>query len=182
MNNTTVILRPAASADIPEITQIYADHVRDGTGTFELEPPDEAEIARRMQAIAERGLPWLVADREGEIAGYAYAGPFRARPAYDWLVEDSIYLRSDCLRIGIGSLLLDRLIDHCTELGHRQMLALIGDSANEPSIRVHRRAGFRHVGVMPSVGWKHDRWLDVVLMQRELGPGDSRPADARLRR
>jgi phosphinothricin acetyltransferase len=175
MKQLSITVRPATSADVPAITQIYANHVLRGTATFEIDPPDEAEIARRLQAINERGLPWFVAERQGEIAGYAYAGPFRARPAYDWLVEDSIYLRQDCLRLGIGTLLLDRLIDRCTVLGYRQMLALIGDSANAASIRLHQRAGFQHIGVMPSVGWKHESWLDVVIMQRELGIGDASP-------
>lgn len=168
-----VTIRLAEPADAPAITGIYAEHVRHGTATFEIDPPDEAEIVRRMLAIAERGLPWFVAMRRGEIVGYAYAGPFRARPAYDWLVEDSIYLRRDCLRQGIGALLLDAIIDRCVQLGYRQMLALIGDSANAASIRLHERAGFRHTGVMPSAGWKHGRWLDVVMMQRELGEGRS---------
>jgi phosphinothricin acetyltransferase len=182
MNNLAATLRPATPDDVPAIGLIYADHVRRGTGTFEIDPPDDAEIARRMQAIAERGLPWFVAERESEIVGYAYAGPFRARPAYDWLVEDSIYLRSDRLRLGIGSLLLQALIDRCTERGYRQMLALIGDSANAASIRLHQRAGFQPVGVMASVGWKHDRWLDVVVMQRMLGAGVTTPPDERPRR
>jgi L-amino acid N-acyltransferase YncA len=172
MQLRSVRIRPANPADVSAITQIYADHVMHGTGTFETDPPNDDEIARRLQAITERGLPWLVAERDDEITGYAYAGPFRARPAYDWLVEDSIYLRSDCLRLGIGSRLLDALIERCTELGFRQMLALIGDSTNAASIRLHQRAGFRHIGVMPSVGWKHGRWLDVVIMQRDLGEGN----------
>ncbi len=178
MSQTAFSIRPATPADVPAITRIYADHVLHGTATFEIDPPGDEEMQRRLEAITGRGLPWFVAERDGEIAGYAYAGPFRARPAYDWLVEDSIYLRSDCLRLGIGSRLLDALVDRCTELGLRQMLALIGDSANAASIRLHARAGFQHIGVMPAVGWKHGRWLDVVIMQRELGEGDASPPRA----
>jgi len=168
-------MRPATPADVRVMTRIYADHVLRGTATFEVDPPDDAEMNRRLETISGRGLPWLVAERDGETVGYAYAGPFRARPAYDWLVEDSIYLRNDCLRLGIGLRLLEALIDRCTQLGSRQMLALIGDSANAASIRLHARAGFQQIGVMPSVGWKHGRWLDVVIMQRSLGEGNASP-------
>jgi phosphinothricin acetyltransferase len=126
--------------------------------------------------VRDRGLPWLVAEREGEVLGYAYAGPFRTRPAYDWIVEDSIYIRDDCARQGVGTALLRELIDRCAALGYRQMVSLIGDSENLGSIRLHRRLGFIQVGLFPSVGWKEGRWLDVVLMQRPLGAGDSAPA------
>lgn len=166
------VIRPATDADVPAITGIYSHHVLHGTGTFELTPPDETEIASRLAAIRERGSPWLVAERGKGVLGYAYAGPFRTRPAYDWIVEDSIYIRDDCARHGIGAALLSELIDRCAALGYRQMVSLIGDSENLGSVRLHRRLGFVQVGLMHSVGWKHGRWLDVVLMQRPLGVGD----------
>jgi L-amino acid N-acyltransferase YncA len=169
-------IRPATDADLAAITAIYAGHVLDGTGTFELEPPDEAEMTRRYVAIRDRGQPWLVAEHGGEIVGFAYAGPFRTRPAYDWIVEDSIYVRADRTGQGVGAALLAELIERCTVLGYRQMVALIGDSANAGSIRLHERFEFAHVGRFASVGWKQDRWLDVVFMQRSLGVGDGENA------
>ncbi|HEX6985920.1 MAG TPA: GNAT family N-acetyltransferase [Planctomycetaceae bacterium] len=172
-------IRPAADADLAAVTAIYADHVLRGTGTFELTPPDEAEMTSRFAAIRGRGQPWLVAERAGEVLGYAYAGPFRTRPAYDWIVEDSIYIRADHRGQGIGAALLAELLDRCTGLGYRQMVALIGDSANLGSIRLHERFGFARVGLLAAVGWKHGRWLDVVLMQRPLGVGDSEGAGRR---
>lgn len=173
---TNLLIRPATDADVPAITAIYAHHVLHGTGTFELTPPDEAEITSRLAAIRDRGLPWLVAERAGELLGYAYAGPFRTRPAYDWIVEDSVYIRHDCARQGIGVALMREIIDRCTALGYRQMVSLIGDSENRASIRLHRRLGFLQVGLFASVGWKNGGWLDVVMMQRPLGPGDDSPA------
>jgi len=176
-----LLVRDAEKADVPAVAAIYAYHVLHGTGTFELTPPGEAEIASRLASVQERGLPWFVAEREGEVVGYAYAGPFRTRPAYDWIVEDSIYIRDGCLRQGIGNALLGELLDRCTALGYRQMVALIGDSANAGSIELHRRFGFADAGRMTSVGWKHGRWLDVVLMQKALGPGDAIAAGVRPR-
>lgn len=174
-----VILRAASDADVAAITAIYAHHVLHGTGTFELTPPDEGEIRGRLRAIDERGLPWLVAERAGEVVGYAYAGPFRTRPAYDWIVEDSVYVREDWSGRGVGTALLRDVIDQCVELGYRQMVSLIGDSANEGSVRLHRRLGFEEVGTFRSVGWKQGRWLDVVMMQKELGAGDKESAGER---
>lgn len=171
-----LLIRPATDADVPAIAAIYAHHVLHGTGTFELTPPHEAEIRSRLAAIRDRGLPWLVAERAGELLGYAYAGPFRTRPAYDWIVEDSVYIRHDCARQGIGVALMREIIDRCTALGYRQMVSLIGDSENRASIRLHRRLGFLQVGLFASVGWKNGHWLDVVMMQRPLGPGDETPA------
>lgn len=172
-------IRAAAAADLPAITAIYSHHVLHGTGTFELTPPEEAEMASRLAAVSNRGLPWLVAAQEGELIGFAYAGPFRTRPAYDWIVEDSVYIRADRQGRGVGRRLLTEVIDRCSALGHRQMVSLIGDSENVGSIRLHRSAGFEQVGRFTSVGWKAGRWLDVVMMQRPLGVGDGAAAGPR---
>jgi phosphinothricin acetyltransferase len=168
-------IRPAEAGDIPAITRIYAHAVEYGTATFEIEPPDEAEMARRLRGLLENGYPYLVAGRAGAIAGYAYAGAYRARPAYHWSVEDSIYVAPDMQRQRIGSQLLTRLIEAAEQRGFRQMIAVIGDSAQTASIAVHARAGFSHIGTLRAVGFKHGRWLDTVLMQRELGRGTATP-------
>jgi L-amino acid N-acyltransferase YncA len=168
-------LRAAGAADLPVITALYADHVRAGTASFELDPPDEVEMTRRWKDIVARDLPYLVAVRGEQTVGYAYAGPYRPRPAYRFTVEDSIYVRADCAGQGVGRMLLDALIAACERADMRQMIAVIGDSANAPSIRLHAAAGFTHMGLLSRVGWKFGRWLDVVLMQRALGPGDARP-------
>jgi phosphinothricin acetyltransferase len=168
---TDVTIRPATPADIPAITRIYAHAVRNGTATFELEPPDEAEMTRRMMALLEGHFPYVAAEIGGALAGYAYAGLYRTRPAYRFTVEDSIYVDPTAQRRGVGRALLKRLIEECERRGFRQMIAVIGDSAQTASIEVHRALGFRHVGNIENVGFKFGRWLDTVLMQRELGPG-----------
>jgi L-amino acid N-acyltransferase YncA len=168
---SSVSIRPATSADIPAITRIYAHSVRTGTASFELEPPDEAEMLRRMQALLTGGFPYLAADIGGALAGYAYAGPYRPRPAYRYSVEDSIYIDANAQRRGVGRALLERLIEECERRGFRQMIAVIGDSAQTASIELHRTLGFRMIGNIEDVGYKFDRWLDSVLMQRALGPG-----------
>jgi L-amino acid N-acyltransferase YncA len=167
------LVRPAGPADIPTITRIYAHAVEHGTATFEITPPDAAEMARRQQALLADGHPYLVAERDGVVAGYAYAGPYRARPAYRWSVEDSIYVAPEFHRQHIGSMLLACLVAEAERRGFRQMIAVIGDSAQVPSIAVHAKAGFVHIGTLRSVGFKHGRWLDTVLMQRALGRGDT---------
>ena len=167
-----VSLRPAIAADLPAITRIYSHCVRHGTASFELEPPDEAEMTRRFRDLVAGGFSYIVAESAGTILGYAYAGPYRMRPAYRWTVEDSIYVSPDAQRRGIGRLLLDRLIAEAETRGFRQMIAVIGDSDQRPSIALHEAAGFRTIGTLVSVGFKFDRWLDSVLMQRALGPGD----------
>lgn len=169
-------LRNSLDADLPAITAIYRHAVLHGTGTFELDPPDEAEMGRRRAEVLGRGLPWLVAERDGALLGYAYANYFRPRMAYRFCLEDSIYLAPEAQGAGVGSLLLAELIARCEAAGARQMVAVIGDSANLGSIGVHRRLGFRDMGVMQAAGWKFDRWLDVVFMQRELGLGAGAPA------
>jgi L-amino acid N-acyltransferase YncA len=168
-------LRAAAPADIAAITKIYAHAVKHGTATFELEPPDEAEMKRRYKSLTDGGYSYLVAEIEGTIAGYAYAGPYRARPAYRWTVEDSIYVDAGAHRRGIGRALLDQLIAESTARGFRQMIAVIGDSGQAASIAVHRAAGFHLVGNMENVGFKFGRWLDTVIMQRALGEGANSP-------
>ena len=173
---TPLLIRTSRDADVPAITAIYAVAVRTGTASFELEPPDEAEIARRRSAVIAAGLPWLSAERDGRVLGYAYAGPFRPRPAYRFAVENSIYVDAAARGQGIGLLLMAELIARCEAWGARQMLAVIGDSANSPSIALHARLGFRHAGRVDQVGWKFGRWLDVVFMQRALGSGASLPA------
>jgi phosphinothricin acetyltransferase len=171
-----VLIRPATAADIGAITAIYGHHVRHGTGTFELEAPDEAEMARRRETVVGAGWPWLVAVDGGHaVIGYAYANPFRPRGAYRFCVEDSIYLADHVRGRGVGRSLLAELMGRCEALGARQMVAVIGDSANAASIELHRRLGFTPAGLLSSAGWKFDRWLDVVLMQRALGPGAMTP-------
>ncbi|MDE2334394.1 MAG: N-acetyltransferase [Rhodospirillales bacterium] len=173
MPNAT--LRPAADADIPAIAAIYAHHVRHGRASFETEPPDVAEMARRRAALLAQGYPYLVAIRDAAVVGYAYASAYRPRAAYRDTVENSVYLRPDEAGRGTGSALLGALITACVERGFRQMVAVVGDSANAASIRLHERHGFRLVGTLRSVGFKHGQWLDTVLLQRELGPGDGSP-------
>jgi phosphinothricin acetyltransferase len=166
-----VAIRAATLADIPGITRIYAHAVMHGTATFELEPPDEAEMARRMTALFGAGFPYLVAEIGGVLAGYAYANHYRTRPAYRFTVEDSIYIDPNAQRRGVGRALLAQLIQECERCGFRQMVAVIGDSAQLASIEVHRSLGFRPSGTIENVGFKFGRWLDSVMMQRALGPG-----------
>jgi phosphinothricin acetyltransferase len=168
---TVIPIRNAETRDLAAITRIYEHAVRHGTASFELEPPSEREMAHRYEALRSGGYPYLVAQLEGEIMGYAYAGPYRARPAYRWTVEDSIYVAAAAQRRGIGRALLDRLIGEAELAGFRQMVAVIGDSANVSSIELHRAAGFRLVGTFDDIGFKFGRWLDSVLMQRPLGTG-----------
>lgn len=180
MTTPALLIRPSTSADLPAITAIYAEAVLNGTGTFELDPPDQAEMARRRDDVLSKGLPWLVAEAPGpagnQVLGYAYANHFRPRRAYRFCLEDSIYLHPDARGRGVGRLLLTELVGRCEAAGARQMLAVIGDAANAGSIGVHAALGFEHTGVLKAAGWKFDRWLDVVLMQRALGSGDSTPA------
>jgi L-amino acid N-acyltransferase YncA len=171
-------IRPATVADLSAITEIYDHAVRHGTATFELIAPDLAEMRRRFRALTQGGFPYLVATVEGHVAGYAYAGPYRPRPAYRFTVENSIYLRPAIHRRGIGLLLMQRLLGECETRGYRQMIAVIGDSANTGSIGLHTRCGFDMIGTHPNVGLKFGRWLDTVMMQRALGEGAGTiPAD-----
>jgi L-amino acid N-acyltransferase YncA len=165
------VLRTATPADIVAIARIYAEAVIHGTASFELEPPSEDEMARRMRVLLDGGFPYFVAELDGGVVGYAYAGPYRTRPAYRFTVEDSIYVDPKAQGRGIGRALLDRLIAESTSRGFRLMIAVIGDSAQTPSIELHRAAGFKMVGAFENVGFKFGRWLDSVLMQRALGEG-----------
>ncbi|MEM5493721.1 N-acetyltransferase family protein [Hoeflea sp. AS16] len=172
-----MIIRDATSADLTEITRIYADSVVNGVASYELVAPDEAEMGRRMSAISDNGYPYLVAEDEaGAILGYAYASAFRTRPAYRWLVEDSIYLAPEARGKGVGRALLEILIGKCEALGFRQMIAVIG-GAHPASIAVHQKAGFVSSGMISGSGYKHGRWLDTVFMQRPLGQGKSTDPD-----
>lgn len=170
-----VEVRDCAPEDIAAITAIYRQAVLEGSATFELEPPDEATMESRRAALAASGHPYVVAIAAGGLVGYAYAGPYRPRPAYGATVESSVYVRPDRHRRGTGFALMQRLIAQAGAAGFRQMVAVIDDSANLASIKLHERLGFRHVGTLKSVGWKHGRWLDTVLMQRALGAGDAAP-------
>jgi L-amino acid N-acyltransferase YncA len=167
----TVTLRPAKTADIPAITRIYAHAVEHGTASFELTPPDETEMARRMQHLLDNKFPYLAAEIDGALAGYAYAALYRTRPAYRFTVENSVYVAPDMHRRGIGKRLLEKLIEDCTALGFRQMIAVIGDSDQAASIGLHKACGFESAGNLKSVGYKFGRWLDTPLMQRALWPG-----------
>lgn len=166
-------IRPASAADLPAITGIYEHAVRYGTATFELAAPDLAEMTRRFNALMAGGYPYFVAELDDCVVGYAYAGPYRPRPAYRFTVENSIYLDPAIHRRGIGLLLLQRLILECEVRGFRQMIAVIGDSANAGSIGVHAKTGFKLIGTHPNVGLKFGRWLDTVMMQRSLGEGSA---------
>jgi phosphinothricin acetyltransferase len=168
-----VALRPAADDDLEAIAAIYGHHVVHGTASFETEPPSTQEMMRRRATLLDRGYPYLVAERGGIVVGYAYASAYRPRAAYENTVENSVYLRPDAIGRGIGSRLLAALIGDCERRGFRQMIAVVGDSANAPSIRLHQRHGFRLVGTLCSVGYKHGRWLDTVLLQRALGAADA---------
>ncbi len=171
----SLIIRPSLEADIPVIASIYAHAVTHGTASFELDPPSEDEMARRRAAVLDGGYPYLVAEREGEILGYAYAGAYRTRPAYRSTVEDSIYIAPQAQGQGIGRALLTALIAECERRDFRLMVAVIGDEESKGSIGLHRSLGFEPVGVLKGIGYKHGRWLSTVLMQRALGQGTSMP-------
>lgn len=170
-------LRAVKPQDVSAVRDIYAHHVLHGTGTFELTAPNEAEMGARMDAITATGLPFLVATEGGDVRGFAYAGPYRPRPAYRFTVEDSIYLHPDATGRGIGAALLREVLDRCEGLGVRQVIAVIGDTGNVASIRTHEKCGFATIGTFRAVGWKFGRWLDTVLMQRELGAGAATSPD-----
>lgn len=173
-----ITLRDCAAADIPAIAAIYGHWVIHGLASFEIAPPDRAEMARRREAILAAGYPYLVAEGAGgRILGYAYAGAWRTRPAYRFGCENSVYVAPDAGRGGVGRALLGALIARCEAKGLRLMIAVIGDSANAPSIGLHRAMGFQPAGLLPATGWKHGRWVDTVLMTRPLGPGANTPPE-----
>jgi L-amino acid N-acyltransferase YncA len=173
MSEAAPIIRPSRDDDVAAITAIYAHHVLHGLASFEEVPPPPGEIARRRVAILEHGLPYLVAERDGRVVGYCYAGPFRPRIGYRHTLEDSIYIDAAEIGRGIGRALLEPVLARCTELGYRQMVAVIGGRETIASIRLHEALGFAHMGILRSVGFKFGRWVDIVLMQRALGPGDT---------
>lgn len=156
---------------MPAVAAIYAHHVRHGTGTFELEPPTLADMLARRAEVLARGLPWLVAEDGGQVLGYAYCNWFRPRPAYRYAAEDSIYIAPDTAGRGLGRALLAELLAGAERAGMRKMVAVIGDSANVGSIGLHRACGFAHAGTLAATGWKFNRWLDTVLMEKTLGAG-----------
>jgi len=168
-------IRPAEPGDIPAVAAIYGESVAHGTASFELTPPSVDEMASRFAALSDAGYPWLAAIRESDVLGYAYAGPYRPRPGYGNTIEDSVYVAPEAQGHGIGRALLAALVDRCTADGFRQMIAVIGDSGNTASIRLHQSLGFASIGTFSAVGWKHGRWLDSVLMQRPLGAGATTP-------
>jgi L-amino acid N-acyltransferase YncA len=170
-----VLVRDAAQGDFPAIQTIYAHHVLHGLASFEEAPPDLEEMRRRFRDIVGRGLPYVVAEDSGEVLGYGYCAPYRARSAYRYALENSVYVREDRRGRGVGSQLLLELIERCARLGYRQMIAVIGDSANTASIALHARHGFVRAGTLRSVGYKFGRWVDSLFMQRPLGPGDGTP-------
>ncbi len=175
--NDDLHIRAAAEPDLPCITEIYAQEVMSGVSSWELTPPNLDEITHRFHALKTQGYPYLVATQNGVLLGYAYASAYRPRPAYRYTVENSIYLAEEARGLGISQALLSALIDVCTEAGYRQMVAVIGDSANQPSIRFHQKMGFHQVGKIENIGWKFDRWLDCVVMQLALGQGGEGPPD-----
>ena len=172
-----VVVRDALPADLPIVQSIYAHHVLHGLASFEEVPPDVAEMERRYRELLARRLPYVVVESGGRVAGYAYAGPYRTRPAYRYTLEDSVYIAPDAIGRGLGRAALAEVIRRTADLGFRQMIAIIGDSGNRPSIALHERLGFRSAGTLQAVGFKFGRWVDSVLMQRSLGAGDSRPPD-----
>jgi len=167
-----LIIRPALITDIGEIQKIYAYYVLNSFASFEIDPPGNLEMLERLRFIKDSGHPYLVAETEGMVVGYAYANNFRKRPAYDHTLENSVYVSPKHLEMGIGFHLLERLVEECVKGGCRQMIAVIGDSQNHQSINLHEKCGFEHVGVLPSTGFKLGKWIDTVLMQRHLGDGD----------
>lgn len=176
MDNPT--LRAARHSDLPRITDIYREAVLHGTATYELEPPSLAEMTQRFDDLTAAGYPYLVAEADGQILGYAYAGPFRARPAYRFMVEDSVYLAPEAQGRGLGRALIAALIDSCTAKGFRQLVAVIGDGhPGSASVKVHRGLGFSDAGMLRGSGFKHGRWLDTVFMQLTLNGGDGLPPD-----
>ncbi len=169
------LIRPSRDEDIPAITAIYAHHVLHGTGSFETEPPNEADMTARRADVLSRGLPYLVAEHEGKVAGFAYGNWFKPRPAYRYSLEDSIYLAPDLQRKGLGRALMAELLAQFEAVGIRKVMAIIGDSANAGSVGIHQAFGFTQVGIVESCGWKLGAWRDIVIMQKTLGVGDTQP-------
>lgn len=175
--NSGPLIRSRTDADMPKITEIYTHHVLNGASSWELSPPDVAEMTSRAHALEEAGFPYFVAEIDGNIVGYTYAGAYRPRPAYRFTVENSVYIDDNMRRGGIGTALLQRLIDECTARGYRQMIGIVGDSQNLQSIEFHEKMGFTRMGTVKNIGFKFGRWMDQVILQRPLGDGaDTTPA------
>jgi phosphinothricin acetyltransferase len=168
-------IRPCTDTDVAAIAAIYTHHVLHGTGTFEIDPPTAEDMAARRADVLAKGLPYLVAEEDGRVLGFAYCNWFKPRPAYRFSAEDSIYLAPEAAGRGLGRVLLTALAEEAQARGVRKLIAVIGDSANAGSVGVHRALGFEQIGVIRSCGWKFERWLDIVLMEKTLGPGDSQP-------
>jgi len=170
-----ILIRPSRDEDVAAIADIYTHHVLNGTGTFETEPPSVADMTARRADVLSKGLPWLVAEVDGQVAGYVYGNWFKPRAAYRYSVEDSVYISPDHQGKGLGRALLAEFLARCEAAGVRKVMAVIGDSNNAGSVGLHTALGFEHVGTVQSCGWKFDRWLDIVFMQKSIGLGDSAP-------
>ena len=171
----SVTLRPAQESDMAAISVIYAYHVVHGTGTFEATPPSTSDMLKRWDDVRSKGLPWLCAEVDDQVVGFAYANWFRPREAFRYCAEDSIYIAPEMTGLGLGRALLGELMQQCETAGIRKIVAVVGDSANQSSVGLHVAMGFTHAVTLPSCGWKHDRWLDIVILERWLGTGDSTP-------
>ena len=171
------LIRPSSDADLPAITAIYAHHVLHGTGSFETEPPSVADMMARRADVLSKGLPYLVVEQDGKIAGFAYGNWFKPRPAYQYSVEDSIYMAPDLQGKGLGRALLTELMARFEAVGIRKVMAIIGDSTNTGSVGIHLALGFTQVGIVDSCGWKFGAWRDIVIMQKTIGLGDTQPPD-----
>ncbi len=180
MDQETITVRGSRDADVPRITEIYSQSVIEGIASFELTPPEEQEMARRRTATLDKGMPHLVAEMDGKVIGYAYAGLFRNRPAYGCTVENTVYIDSQAQRRGVGSLLTKKIIEACTAQGYRQMIAVISGVEESASIKMHRALGFVDSGRNRAVGYKHGRWIDTFYLQLALGDGDASPPDMTL--
>jgi len=174
-SKSIAIIENATTADIAAITAIYAEAVKFGNASFEWQAPDEAEMRRRFHTLVDNNFPYFVARVDKAVAGYAYAGPYRSRIGYQWTVENTVYVNPDFQKLKLGSMLLERIIQECVDKNFRQMIAVIGDSTNLGSIRLHEKFGFTHVGTLTDVGRKHETWLDSIIMQKQLGLGSSQP-------
>lgn len=175
MSTPTPVIRPAAPRDAEALARIYGYHVLHGDGSFETTPPSAEEMAKRVAAIQETGLPWLVAEIDGAVMAYAYAHKYKERAAYGYTVEDSVYVDHTMAGRGLGRALLTQVLDICASLGYRQMMGVIGDSGNAGSIALHKSLGFRMIGTAEAIGFKHGSWVDVVFMQKALGTGSDAP-------
>jgi L-amino acid N-acyltransferase YncA len=175
MTQPFVHLRPATQADFEAITAIYSHHVQHGTGTFETVPPSHSDMLKRWDDVCAKGLPWLCAERDGKVIGFAYANWFRPREAFRFCAEDSVYIAPEAIGQGLGRALLVELMQQCEAVGIRKMVAVVGDSANVGSVSLHQAVGFSLATTLPACGWKQDRWLDIVILERWLGTGNSTP-------